>query len=204
MTLEIGKRLREVRRRSGKVIDEIAAETGLSRAYISQVETGKASPSLQTATKLAAALDMSLSALFATDGFETRVTRSSDRQIMMFGTDAPPAERKMIHFLSASDRRLELVLIEIPVGVAAGPPDPGHAGEEAFYVLEGAVRTDIGTQSHTLEAGDSIHWDATLPHSIVNIGAVKARLIFARTPPGFMDIRFTDAESIRVEGEDVS
>lgn len=187
----IGKRLRETRRNAGFIIDEIAERTGLSRAYISQVENGKASPSLQTLEKLADALGLQMSALFVTENFDVRVTRANERQVMQYGAEEEhPADRKLIHFLSAPDRTLELVVLEIPVGYAAGPPDLGHEGEEAFLVLEGRVAAIIGDERHILDEGDSVHWDATIPHQTVNVGKVKAKLVFARTPAGFMKLRF--------------
>ena len=193
--LDVGRKLRETRRRSDMVIDDVASQSGLSRAYISQIETGKASPTLQTVEKLAGALNIPMAALFTDDDFRLKVTRSSERQVMQFGAeDAPIAQRKLIHFLTAPDRTLELVMLEIPVGFAAGPPDLGHEGEEAFYVLQGRVRVNIGDESHVLEEGDSVHWAATLPHQTVNIGNKKAKLVFARTPPGFMDLRFIESE----------
>ncbi len=84
-------------------------------------------------------------------------------------------------------------MLEIPVGFAAGPPDLGHEGEEAFYVLQGRVKVNIGDETHVLDEGDSVHWAATLPHQTINIGKVKAKLVFARTPPGFMDLRFVES-----------
>lgn len=193
--LDVGRKLREARRSGGKVIDDIATISGLSRAYISQIETGKASPTLQTVEKLADALEIPMAALFTDDQFRLKVTRASERQVLQFGAeDAPIADRKLIHFLSAPDRNLELVMLEIPVGFAAGPPDLGHEGEEAFYVLQGRVQVNIGNEAHVLEEGDSVHWAATLPHQTINIGDVKAKLVFARTPPGFMDLRFVESE----------
>jgi mannose-6-phosphate isomerase-like protein (cupin superfamily) len=74
------------------------------------------------------------------------------------------------------------------------PPDLGHEGEEAFFVVQGRVRVNIGDESHVLEVGDSVHWAAALPHQTINIGEEKAKLIFARTPPGFRDLRFIENE----------
>ena len=194
--LDVGKKLREVRRRGGMVIDDVASHSGLSRAYISQIETGKASPTLQTVEKLADALQIPMAALFTDHQFRLKVTRTSERQVLQFGAeDAPIAERKLIHFLTAPDQNLELVVLEIPVGFSAGPPDLGHEGEEAFYVLQGRVQVNIGNESHVLEECDSVHWAATLPHQTINIGEVKAKLVFARTPPGFMDLRFMESEA---------
>ena len=58
--VDVGRKIRERRLRRGLVIEELARKTGLSKAYISQIETGKASPSLSTAEKLAQALDVPL------------------------------------------------------------------------------------------------------------------------------------------------
>lgn len=197
--LDIGKKLRETRRRCGMVIDDVARQSGLSRAYISQIETGKATPTLQTVEKLSDALHIPMASLFTNDKFSLKVTRSSERHVLQFGAeDAPIAERKLIHLLTAPDRTLELVMLEIPVGFAAGPPDLGHEGEEAFYVMQGRVRVNIGEETHILEQGDSVHWAATLPHQIINAGEVKAKLVFARTPPGFTDLRFTESEATAV------
>ena len=54
--MDVGRRVRELRIRRGLVIEDGARKTGLAKPYISQVETGKASPSLQTVQKLAQAL----------------------------------------------------------------------------------------------------------------------------------------------------
>lgn len=194
---DVGRKLRATRKNSGLVIDDVAGRTGLSRAYISQIETGKASPSLQTIDKLATALGISVAALFADDEFRVQLTRASERLVLQFGAgDAPASRRKLIHMLSAPSHALELVILELPVGVAAGPLDKGHEGEEAFYVLEGRVKTIIGDEAYVLEPGDSLHWVATVPHSTVNVGKTKAKLVFARTPAGFMDLRFVESDYI--------
>jgi transcriptional regulator with XRE-family HTH domain len=51
--LDVGRRVRELRVRRGMVIEDLARKSGLSKPYISQLETGKASPSLQTVQRLA-------------------------------------------------------------------------------------------------------------------------------------------------------
>lgn len=194
--LNIGKRLRALRVQNGQVIDDIAAISGLSRAYISQVETGKASPSLQTVDKLAAALQVPLADLFAADGdFKLQLIRARERQIMQFGAEeSPESMRKLIHFLSAPNRVLEMVMIEIPVGYAADHIDRGHEGEEVLYVLQGRIKAVHGRESHILQPGDSLHWLGTTPHAIENAGKRKAKLMIARTPAGFMDLRFDAME----------
>lgn len=190
--MDVGKRLRETRRRRGFVIDDVAAASGVSRAYISQVETGKASPSLHTLEKLAGALDVSVSSLFVEEETGScTVIRAADRRHVHFG--APDAKhRKVIQYMSAPDRQLELVMIEIPARSTAIDKAHTHEGEEACHVLEGEIELSYGDEIHLLGAGDSVHWDSRIPHWLKNNGDVPARLIVARTPAGLMDLRFAD------------
>tara|TARA_R110000868_G_scaffold28525_1_gene106837 strand:- start:3429 stop:4112 length:684 start_codon:yes stop_codon:yes gene_type:complete len=189
--LDIGKRLREARIRRNMVIDDVAAASGMSRAYISQVETGKASPSLQTLEKLGAALNISVSSLFVDDSAACTVIRAADRRHVHFG--APDEKhRKVMQYMSAPDRQLELVIVEIPAHSTAIDKAHAHEGEEAVHVLEGNVEVIYGDDVHLLCPGDSIHWDSRIAHWMKNTGDVPAKLIVARTPSGLMDMRFDD------------
>ena len=190
--VEIGKRLKQVRQAKSLVIDQVSELAGLSRAYISQVENGKASPSLEVLRKLATALDVPMASLFVDDEFTVEVTRYDQRQVLQFGVDvAPPSESRLIHMLSSVEgAELEILIIEIPAGDMASPIDPGHEGEEAFLVMEGLVKTTIGTESFELKEGDSIHWNATLPHSTINAGRKKAKILFVRSPASYKRLRF--------------
>ncbi len=190
--MDIGKRLRETRIRRNMVIDDVAAASGMSRAYISQVETGKASPSLQTLEKLGAALDISISSLFVEDSAACTVIRAADRRHVHFG--APDEKhRKVMQYMSAPDRLLELVIVEIPAHSTAIDKAHAHEGEEAVHVLEGNVEVIYGDDTHVLCPGDSIHWDSRIAHWMKNTGDTPARLIVARTPAGLMDMRFDDS-----------
>ena len=192
--MNVGKRLREARIRRDFVIDDVAAASGLSRAYISQVETGKASPSLQTLEKMVAALQIPLSSLFVDEGGGCTVIRAADRRHIHFGSPDTPAERrKVMQFMSAPDRQLELVIVEIPAGATAIDRAHSHEGEEACHVLEGEIEVVYGDDIHMLHPGDSVHWDGRIPHLMRNPGDKPAKLIVARTPSGMMDIQFEEA-----------
>jgi quercetin dioxygenase-like cupin family protein len=173
------------------VIDDVASTSGLSRAYISQVETGKASPSLQTIEKLCGVLSIPVSSLFVDDSAGCAVIRVGDRRHVHFGPSETD-QRKVIQFMSAPDRQLELVIIEIPARATAIDEPHSHEGEEACHVLEGEIEVVYGDDIHKLGPGDSIHWDSRIPHMIRNDASRPAKLIVARTPSGMMDMRFGD------------
>ena len=195
MDLDIGKRLRETRIRRNMVIDDVAAASGLSRAYISQVETGKASPSLQSLEKLGAALHISISSLFVDERAACTVIRAADRRHVHFG--APDQKhRKVMQYMSAPDRQLELVIVEIPAQATAIDKAHTHEGEEACHVLEGEIEVIYGDETHLLGPGDSIHWDSRIAHWMKNVADVPAKLIVARTPAGLMEMRFSNEDAV--------
>ena len=198
--MDIGKRLREARIRQGLVIDDVASASGLSRAYISQVETGKASPSIQTVQKLAATLGVSVSSLFVDDHAGCTVIREAERLHVHFGEPTNVEdERRVIQFLSPPGRQLELVVVEIPARSSAMDKAHTHEGEEVCHVLEGRIEVSYGDEIHPLSAGDSIHWDSRIAHVIRNPADVPAKIIIARTPSGLMDMRFARTELAEAE-----
>ena len=186
--MDVGRRARELRVRRGLIIEDIARKSGLSKPYISQVETGKASPSLQTVQKLAQALGVPLTYLFLEDAFGCHVTRRTERRAVSFGEPD-----KLVYFLSAPNRSLEMLLLEIPSGYTAGGRTHSHEGEECHWVLEGQIIAIQGDQRFVLARGDSFHWDGSVPHRIENHGPEVARLLVARTPPGFLNMTFYEA-----------
>src|SRR5262249_25932997 len=187
-TVDVGRRVRELRVRRGLIIEDLARKSGLSKPYISQVETGKASPSLQTVQKLAQALGVPLAYLFLEDAFGCHVTRRTERRAVSFGQPD-----KLVYFLSAPNRSLEMLLLEIPSGYTAGGRTHSHEGEECHWVLEGQIIAIQGDQRFVLARGDSFHWDGSVPHRIENHGPEVARLLVARTPPGFLNVTFYEA-----------
>ena len=189
--LEIGDVIRRIRKEAGMTIDDMAALTGLSRAYISQVETGKATPSLQTIRRVCRALDVSPALLFE-DPDAGCVFLRSDRQKMLHFETVIDGEafQKVITVLSEQNKKMEMVLIELSPGNIAG--DHAHAGEEIFFVLEGEMTLTHGNQTYLMHAGDSVHIDSQQMHKLYNHGSVELKVISARTPPGFMDLRHED------------
>ena len=197
--MKIGERLRQTRQLRKLTIDDIAGLSGLSRPYISQVETGKASPSIPSLEKLTNALEVPMASLFTeeVDPFTTKFIPKSERQVLMFGSpDSPTTERKSIHFLSESGRDLEFCMPELSPGYIAGDAEHRHEGEEVFYVVKGHIKIIHGAEEFDLHVGDSIHVNATIIHRIENIGKENAEILVSRTPAGFSDIRIG-----RTEGE---
>ena len=181
--LKAGPRIRELRSRRGLVLEDLARKTGLSKPYISQIETGKASPSLGAMERIAHALGVPLAYLFLEDSFACHIVRRDARQTVTFG-----APDKLVHLLSAPDRHLEVLLMDVPAGHSEGGRLVSHEGEEFHLVLEGRVHAVQGDRSFVFEEGDAFHWDGSIPHTVENPDAKPARVLVARVPRGFLEV----------------
>ena len=185
----LGRKIRDLRLRRGLTVQKLAASSGLSKGFISQVENGRTSPSLATLRDLAVALDTSVAYLVVEEEQVPHVVRAQHRPRVHVGGNTSKVE-----LLSAQPKRnLELLMAELPPGMSAGDKRHYHHGEECLVCLEGRVSVVCGDHRLVLEAGDSCHYDGRLPHAIENCGPGIARVLIAITPAAFEPI-------IRVRG----
>ncbi len=193
---EMGDRLRAARRSRGFSLRELADRLGVSSSLISQVETGRASPSVSTLYAIANELDISLDALL----FNGR-TQAGRNGMSSVEPDSAPVEpesaparralsggpvqradgRKQIRLASGviwerltttSEPDLDFIYVVYEVGGASGPANAfqRHAGHEWGYVLSGTLSVTIGFDEYQLEAGDSVSFDSMVPHRLANLG----------------------------------
>lgn len=187
---EMGDRLRAARRSRSLSLRELAERLGVSSSLISQVETGRASPSVSTLYAIANELDISLDALLFNG--RTQAGRSGSppadpdparaRRAVLPGGPVQRADgRKQIRLASgviwerlttASDPDLDFIYVVYEVGGASGPASAfqRHAGHEWGYVLSGTLSVTIGFDEYQLEPGDSVSFDSMVPHRLANLG----------------------------------
>lgn len=179
--MQLGRKIRDLRLRRGLTVQQLAEATGLSKGFVSQVENGRTSPSLATLYDLAKSLETSVAYLVVEEDQVPYVVRRAERPNMSVNGNASRVE-----VLSAQPRRnLELLQCELPVGVSLSDKRHFHHGEEVILCLDGRVSLACGEHVVLLDAGDSCHFDARVPHSLENAGDVPARLFIALTPAAF-------------------
>jgi transcriptional regulator with XRE-family HTH domain len=177
--VKLGRKIKSIRTGRGITIQDIAERSGLSKGFLSQVENDKTSPSLNTLERIAEALETSLTYLLLDEQQAPAFARRGERQVLI-----DEASQGRLEYLSpTSGRSLQLVLVDLPAGRAAGDGSHQHEGEEACWVLSGSVQVSQGESSATLQEGDAYHWDGSVPHVIENHGPAPARLLVAMSPP---------------------
>ncbi len=186
---EIGGHLREVRQARGLSLRALADRVGVSASLISQVETGRARPSVRTLYALASELRISLDELLFPDAEADPLEKDADGPQTSWAEIRLPQEpvqraddRKQIRLASgvvwerlttASIPNVDFLRVTYEVGGASSPEHEfqRHAGQEWGYVLSGSLGVTIGFDEVVLGPGDAITFDSTTPHRLFNAGS---------------------------------
>jgi XRE family transcriptional regulator, regulator of sulfur utilization len=173
----VGSRIRALREAMDLSLRDLADRSGVSAPMLSQVERGATSPTLAVATRIAAGLDLSLSQLLRLDedGHVVVVRRGQGRKRRHGGhrveelTPPLPGQR--------ADVSLHRLGPGAVTGAADDPPIHEPGSRETAVVLEGTVALAVDAERHQLRAGDSVTFDADLPHHFENDGEQPAELL---------------------------
>jgi transcriptional regulator with XRE-family HTH domain len=166
----IGARVKALREAEGLSLRDLAERSGVSAPMLSQVERGETSPTLTVASRIAAGLELRLSQLLRLDeqGAVT-VVRAADRS---GGGNARRGHRFEILTSPQPGQRAELSRHTLTAGGSTGAPDdpPIHepGSRETALVQEGRVVLVCDGRRHELAEGDTVTFDADLPHHFEN------------------------------------
>jgi len=175
--ISIGPRVRALREAMGLSLRDLAERSGVSAPMLSQVERGDTSPTLASASKIAAGLELTLSQLLRLDeGEHVAISRSGGRRRLERGGHrieelTPPLP----------GQRADVSLHELAPGATTGgradPPMHEPGSRETAVVLAGALALVVDGTRHELREGDSVTFDADLPHHLENDGEEPTRFI---------------------------
>jgi len=180
--VDVGERLREIRRQRRATLRTVAERSGLSESFLSQVERGRSNASIGSLRRIAEALAVSVADLFEPSGPpRPRVLKREDRPALTFGV----LGRKLL-LTPRPLQALEVFVGELDVGGSSGTEPYSHGdSEELFVVLNGTVQLELGGGLHDLETGDSIVYRSSTPHRISNVGTTVAEAMWVITPPSY-------------------
>ena len=169
----IGSRLRALRRERGWRLEDLAERTGLSKAYLSRLESGERQPSLTALFGLARAYGMSFSALF-----EPEPEAQSLAVVRADGGGVRRGNGLLYSKLSNGSMTFNLRPLRIVVPAdRAGDTLYQHEGEQWLYVLSGSLCLEIAEEEIVLGAGDAAHFDADAPHKLSALEGRDAEVI---------------------------
>jgi transcriptional regulator with XRE-family HTH domain len=180
--VDIGERLRAIRLLRRRTLKDVAGAADVSESFLSQLERGCTSASVATLQRIAGALGIEVSDLFATNGLpRPTVLRREAREPVVWGHLGRKALLTPKPFHS-----LEVVAAEFDAGGSTGDEPYTHGdSEEVLLVVAGRVHVQLGTDVYELRAGDSVHYRSSTPHRVSNPGDEPAEVVFVISPPSY-------------------
>ena len=197
---DLGLRLRAARERKNIGLRELARRLGVSASLISQIETGKSEPSINTLFAIVSELELSVneivfepsqdgdrSASAADKGEDGDSGRHLHQPRSATAADAAhsPVQRgtnrtsislesgvSWERLTSQPDHNVDFLILRYPPGSESTPPHSlmRHNGTEYGYILTGRLQVTIGFETYELGPGDSIAFDCTQPHRFATVG----------------------------------
>ncbi len=182
----VGARLRVLRKSQKIRLLELAKASGVDAGTISRIETGKMTGTLECHIRLATALGVKITELYA--GIEEARAKHGV-------TIQGPSKRSEVYMHQAGKTAMNLLTSDVlkkklmPMLITIEPGGSTHreeakVGTEKFlYVLDGSLEARVGQETHMLKKGSSLYLDASIAHTLKNVSSHTARCLSVVTPP---------------------
>ncbi|MBE9075775.1 helix-turn-helix domain-containing protein [Romeria aff. gracilis LEGE 07310] len=162
----LGHTLRELRQKHGLTLAEVADQSGVSRGMLSKIENAQTATSLSTLAKIAAALGVSMAALFRNYDMPTGgaqlVKQGEGMEVVRRGTKCGHTYH-LLAYGQGPTKLFEPFLITLDDASEVFPTFE-HPGVEFIYMLTGKLEYRHGQQTYLLEPGDALTLRGEIPH----------------------------------------
>ena len=177
--IDVGRNLRDLRAERELSIRSLAEMSGLNVNTLSMIENGKSSPSVSTLQQLASALAIPITAFFETDVLKNNISYQKKGQRLQaafaYGTLADLGAGLTL-------RGGQPLLVTLKPKANSGPTPIVHTGHEFVFCLEGHLSYTIEDHVYILDPGDSLLFEAHLPHFWQNVGESTSQSLLIMCP----------------------
>lgn len=175
----VGQRLREIRVVRGLSMRALAELSGLNINTLSLIENEHTSPSVSTLQQLAQSLQVSITEFFQTNHGSKKLVhqKQGDRPSVAF-------EHSTMEDLACGMPRFgpEPIIVTLEPKADSGKKPIVHTGREFVYCLDGHITYTVDNENYLLESGDSLIFEAYLPHQWKNIDPTPSRALLVLCP----------------------
>lgn len=177
----IARRIRGWREELGLSLHELARRADVSPSTIQKVETEQMVPSISIVMKIARGLDRRPTELISDEPEHLDVVLIRAKEHATSGSIAKMKAERLSGDLF--DPSIEMWRVFVSPGFSSGSDPHAYEGEELILCEEGCVTFAFEEYEYQMQAGDSLHFKADLPHRWWNDGDTVARIIIAGTFP---------------------
>jgi transcriptional regulator with XRE-family HTH domain len=177
--MNLGKRIRELRKKRGMTLAEVSKKSGVALATLSRIETGKMTGTLESHMEVAKVFDMSLPEFYSEIEKPISVQRR-DEYVDKFVHDKRASS--VILTKDIFTKKMLPTLVQLQPGGRTHDEQLKKGAEKFIYVLQGKIEVVIGDARNTLEKGATLYFDASHAHYMRNAGDAAAEALCVVTP----------------------
>ena len=180
--LNLGQKVKSLRQRRGLSLQQVAESAGLSEPLLAQIEGEVVAPPVATLLKISRALSVNIGYFFQDQDVEKRavvVPRNERKKVFRRIHEEPSKVGYYYESLAypKADKHMEPFHVTFEVKNKEDLIFFNHKGEEFIYVLEGQLEFSYENETYALGPGDSLYFDASLPHAFRAVGKKAATTI---------------------------
>jgi transcriptional regulator with XRE-family HTH domain len=180
--LNLGQKIKNLRQRQKVTLQQISESTGLSQPLLSQIESEVVAPPVATLLKISKALNVNIGYFFQEEesGKKAVVVRKNERKQIFRRLHEDPTKTGYYYESLAypkADKHMEPFHVQFEIKKKEDLIFLTHKGEEFIYVLEGQLEFNYEDEMISLEPGDSLYFDSSIPHAFRAVGKKNALAI---------------------------
>lgn len=178
----MGERIKKKRDGLGLQVKDLSAMIGVTPSLISQIEKGKATPSIVTLKKVAVALKTTVGELIGENENlgQHPLLKSTERRFAKKNKQGTSS-----HLLSYHDpsKQIEPYIIQFKKnGNSTDIMTTNFPGQEFCFVIKGSFKAVVNEKQYDLEEGDGFYFNSSRPHLFTNTSNEPAELLWVITP----------------------
>jgi len=183
LDLYLGAAIRRERMLQGLKIADVAGLAGISKGMLSRIENAQVSTSLDTLQRLCDSLGLHLSNLFKDfdrpEGGAQHIKSGKGHEVVRRGTERGHTYH-LLSYQQGPHKDIEPFLVSLDDASEVFPTF-SHPGTEFIYMLKGKLEYRHGNNTYILEPGDSLTFDAEIPHGPEKLAEVPIDLLSITT-----------------------
>jgi len=181
--MEIGERVRAIRQEKRMTLAELSFKSGVAQATLSRIENGIMTGTIKSHLKISEAFGISLADLY----------RLSQTALKDIHVEAEAAQKDVfVHDEKSSSilltsqvfsKKMMPILIRLDPDGRTPTEEVAEDTEKFLYCLSGKVKVSVAGKEYSLNSGDRLYFNASLPHFVENCGKTEARCLSVSSPP---------------------
>jgi transcriptional regulator with XRE-family HTH domain len=179
LTPSVGPNLRRLRVKRGLSLERLARVSGVSRAMLGQIELGHSTPTINLLWKISRGLEVPFSALVTAATVRAATVLRANGARLLTSTDGTFTSRALSPF--PAGRGGEFYELRLAAGSIERAEAHAPGTTENLVLARGTAVIGVGKLRHELAQGDSIVFDADVPHSYENPGKDAAVMYLVMT-----------------------